>query len=221
MDADEVELRVLGCLIEKQRTTPDVYPLSLNALRLACNQSTNRDPVVDYDESMIRAALEHLTRKGWVRLTSGPGSRAAKYRQMLDQALQLAGPEMALLCVLVLRGPQTAGELKQRTERLHPFGSLDEIEQVLGELAERELAEQLPRRPGQKEQRYQQLLGGESSKPAHESPRSDESPHDDVPAGESDRIASLERDVQALREEVASLRSTLEAEVRRVDRPST
>ena len=109
MEADAVELRVIGCLIEKQRTTPDVYPLSLNALRLACNQSTNRDPVVEYDEATIRAALERLSRKGWVRLASGPGSRAAKYRQMLDQALQLAGAEIALLCVLAAPRPADAG----------------------------------------------------------------------------------------------------------------
>jgi uncharacterized protein len=116
MDADAVEIRVLGCLIEKQRTTPDAYPLSLNSLRLACNQSTSRDPVVDYDEPLIRAGLERLSRKGWVRLASGAGSRAVKYRHLLDDALSLDGPEISLLTVLMLRGPQTAGELKQRTE---------------------------------------------------------------------------------------------------------
>ncbi|HZO50500.1 MAG TPA: DUF480 domain-containing protein, partial [Gaiellaceae bacterium] len=114
MDLDEVELRVLGCLIEKQRTTPGAYPLSLNALRLACNQTTNRDPVVDYDEPTIRAALERLARRGWARLASGAGSRAAKYRHLLDDALGLPGAELALLAVLVLRGPQTPGELKLR-----------------------------------------------------------------------------------------------------------
>src|SRR5215468_2947482 len=121
MDADTVELRVLGCLIEKQRATPDTYPLSLNSLRLACNQSTNRDPVVDYDEATIRAALDRLSRKGWARLASGPGSRAAKFRHLFDVARGLSGEETALLCVLMLRGPQTPGELKQRSERLHAF----------------------------------------------------------------------------------------------------
>src|SRR5512132_995002 len=100
MDVDAVELRVLGCLIEKQRTTPDTYPLSLNALRLACNQATSRDPVVDYDEPTIRQALERLSRRGWVRLASGPGSRAAKYRHLLDDALELDEQELALLAVL-------------------------------------------------------------------------------------------------------------------------
>ncbi len=154
-------LRVVGCLIEKQRTTPDAYPLSLNALRAACNQSTNRDPVVAYDEPTIRAALERLSRLGWVRLASGPGSRAAKYRHLLDDALGLSGKELALLAVLMLRGPQTLGELNQRTERLSRFGSLAEIEQTLDAMAARELVARLPRRPGQKEERYAHLLGEE------------------------------------------------------------
>src|SRR5438128_12474022 len=127
MDADAVELRVLGCLIEKQRTTPDTYPLSLNALRLACNQATNRDPVVDYDEPAIRAALERLGQRGWTRLASGPGSRAAKFRHLFDDALQLTPSPTAVLAVLMLRGAQTPGELKQRTERLYPFGSLADL----------------------------------------------------------------------------------------------
>jgi uncharacterized protein YceH (UPF0502 family) len=111
VDADAVELRVLGCLVEKQRTTPDVYPLSLNSLRLACNQATNRDPVVDYDEPTIRAALDRLSRKGWTRLASGPGSRVAKFRHLLDDALSLTPSELSVLAVLLLRGPQTPGEL--------------------------------------------------------------------------------------------------------------
>src|SRR5262245_66376526 len=121
MNGDAVEIRVLGCLIEKQRTTPDQYPLSLNALRLACNQSTNRDPVVDYDETQIRAALERLSNRGWARLASGRGSRAVKYRHLLDQALDLADDELSVLAVLMLRGPQTTGEAKQRHGRRQPF----------------------------------------------------------------------------------------------------
>src|SRR5438552_13449953 len=144
MDADPVEIRVLGCLIEKQRTTPDAYPLSLNALRLACNQATNRDPVVEYEESTIRPALDSLARRGWSRLASGPGSRAAKFRHLFDEALGLGDAEISLLAGLMLRGPQTVGELKQRTERLHGFASLEEVEQVLARLAERELAVRLP-----------------------------------------------------------------------------
>ena len=162
MDADEVELRVLGCLIEKQRTTPDVYPLSLNSLRLACNQTTNRDPVVSYDEETIRAALDRLSHRGWVRLASGPGSRAVKFRHLIDDSLGLSDAQVSVLCVLMLRGAQTPGELKQRTERLLPFSSLADVETTLSELIERELVARLPRRPGQKEQRYGHTLGGET-----------------------------------------------------------
>jgi uncharacterized protein len=161
MDAAPAELRVLGCLIEKQRTTPDVYPLSLNALRLACNQSTNRDPVVEYDEPTIRDALQRLSARGWVRLASGPGSRAVKYRHLFDEALRVSGPEISLLTVLMLRGPQTIGELKTRAERLHRFESTAEVDEVLGTLAQRELVAQLDRRPGQKEERWTQLLGSD------------------------------------------------------------
>jgi uncharacterized protein YceH (UPF0502 family) len=154
----EVELRVLGCLVEKQRTTPDQYPLSLNALRLACNQTTNRDPVVDYDEETIRSALTRLSNRGWVRLASGPGSRAVKYRHLADEALSVSPAELSLLTVLMLRGDQTPGELKQRTERLHPLASLGEVEATLDGLVARELVERLPRCPGQKEQRYAHTL---------------------------------------------------------------
>ena len=193
MDADAVELRVLGSLIEKQRTTPDVYPLSLNALRLACNQSTNRDPVVDYDEPTIRAALERLSRKGWVRLASGPGSRAAKYRQLFDDVLGLTAAQVALLAVLMLRGPQTLGELRQRSERLFRFESSEAVVRTLGELSERELAAQVPRRPGQKEQRFAQLLGVETDEAVVEEPA-------------RSRIDELEERIARLEDEVASLR---------------
>jgi uncharacterized protein len=160
VEPDAAEIRVLGCLIEKQRTTPDAYPLTLNALRLACNQSTNRDPVVDYDESTIRGALERLGRRRWTTLASWSNRRAMKYRHTLDSALGLSDPELAVLCVLMLRGPQTPGELKQRTERLHAFAGLEEVENTVLGLIERELAAGMPRRPGQREGRYAQLLGG-------------------------------------------------------------
>jgi uncharacterized protein YceH (UPF0502 family) len=163
MEPDAVEIRVLGCLIEKQRTTPDAYPLSLNALRLACNQSTNRNPVVDFDEAAIRDALQHTYRRGWTRLTSGHGSRAAKYRHLLDEALGLAPDELALLGVLMLRGAQTPGELKQRSERLHRFEDLQGVQQTLERLIARDHVAQLPRQPGQKEERYMQLLGGDTA----------------------------------------------------------
>src|SRR5690348_16718988 len=163
VDLSAPEIRVLGCLLEKQRTTPEAYPLSLNALRLACNQSTNRDPVVDYDEATIRQALERLNLKGWVRLASGPGSRAAKFRHLFDEAMHVSDEEISLLGVLMLRGPQTPGELKQRTQRLHPFAGLVELEEALTGLIGRELVERLPRQPGQKEQRYRHLLEDETT----------------------------------------------------------
>jgi uncharacterized protein YceH (UPF0502 family) len=200
MDADPVELRVLGCLIEKQRTTPDAYPLSLNSLRLACNQATNRYPVVDYDEPTIRHALDGLSRRGWARLASGPGSRAVKFRHLFDDSLSLDDAEISILAVLMLRGPQTPGELKGRTERLHAFTSLEEVDQVLERLSERELVVQMPRRPGQKEDRYGQLLGGEPG----------EEPSPSV-AVDDDRLAEVETALEELRDEVAALRAELRA----------
>ena len=185
MDADAVEIRVLGCLIEKQRTTPDAYPLSLNSLRLACNQATARDPVVAYEEREIKAALDRMSNRGWTRFASGASSRALKYRHLLDEALQLSGPELSLLGVLTLRGPQTVGELKQRTERLHRFESITDVAQTLDALAQRELVERLERRPGQKEERWSQLLGGESHEAAAPELQQFE-PH------EADRVAELE-----------------------------
>ena len=145
MDLDATEVRVLGCLIEKQRTTPDAYPLSLNALRLACNQSTNRDPVVDYDEKEIRAALERLARRRLVRLASGHTTRATKYRHLLDDTLSLDSASLALLAVLMLRGPQTPGELKQRTDRLEGFADLAAVQGALERLIERGFVNRHPR----------------------------------------------------------------------------
>jgi uncharacterized protein YceH (UPF0502 family) len=162
-DLEPNEIRVLGALLEKQRTTPDAYPLSLNALRAACNQSTNRDPVVDYDEATIRDALHRLSRRRWARLASGPGSRAAKYRQLVDETLGLGPPELSVLAVLMLRGPQTPGELRQRTERLHAFPDAAALHAVLDTLIEREMVARLERRPGQKEERYAHLLAGEDA----------------------------------------------------------
>jgi uncharacterized protein len=201
VDATDVELRVLGCLIEKQRTVPDAYPLSLNSLRLACNQTTNRDPVVEYDEETIRTALASLSRRGWARLASGPGSRVVKYRHLFDEALGLSHAEVSLLAVLMLRGAQTPGELKQRTERLHPLASLPEVEGVLEGLIERELVTRLPRRPGQKETRYRHLLGGEEA-PAAEG--------GEVEAA-GDRVAELEARLARVEEQLAALLESLGA----------
>jgi uncharacterized protein YceH (UPF0502 family) len=206
MEPDAVEMRVLGCLLEKQRTTPDAYPLSLNALRLACNQATNRDPVVDYDEATVRDALRRLAQRGWTRLASGPGSRAPKYRQLFAEALGLAPDEVALLAVLMLRGPQTPGELKQRADRLHGFADLGAVQGALERLIEREHVVRLPRRPGQKEERYVQLLGGadEDAEPAAEA----EPAIGAEPPGEG-RLDHLERDLAELREEVRRLRESI------------
>jgi uncharacterized protein YceH (UPF0502 family) len=168
VDLDPVEVRVLGCLLEKQRTTPDQYPLSLNALRLAANQTTSRDPLTDYDEATIRTALDRLGNRGWTRLASGPGSRAAKFRHLLDDALGLDDGALSLLAVLMLRGPQTAAELRSRGERLHTFASNEEVEATLRGLAERELVEEGARH------RWRQLLGaGEEPAAAPPPPVSD------------------------------------------------
>lgn len=200
IDADPVQLRVLGCLIEKQRTTPDAYPLSINALRLACNQSTNREPVVEYEEQTVRAALHALSRKELVRLASGPGSRAVKYRHLLEEKLELSGAELSLLSVLMLRGAQTLGELKQRTERMHRFESLAEVAETLEVLVGRELVQRLPRRPGQKEERFGHLLGERSGESV---PRDERAT---APAADP-----LEERVRRLEAEVAELRRLVEA----------
>ena len=154
------EQRVLGCLIEKRWTTPDQYPLSLNALRLACNQSTNRDPVTDYDEHTVRDAAQRLSKYGLARLASGHSSRAVKYRHLAEESLGLGRDELAVLAVLLLRGPQTPGELKGRSDRMAHLESLEAVDQVLAALAERGYAARLERRPGQKEDRFMHLLGG-------------------------------------------------------------
>ena len=201
------QIRVLGCLLEKQRTTPDAYPLSLNALRLACNQSTNREPVVDYDEATLRDALHRLERRGLVRLASGAGSRASKYRHLLAERLPMDRAEEAVLCVMMLRGPQTPGELKQRGERMHPFAGLDEVTGTLERLIERSLVERLARRPGQKEERYRELLGASEEGDAAEelALRAPEpEPASNGHAGDAgedlaERVARLEREVAELR----------------------
>jgi uncharacterized protein YceH (UPF0502 family) len=201
------EQRVLGCLIEKRWTTPDQYPLSLNALRLACNQSTNRDPVTDYDEATVRDAASRLSRYGLTRLASGHGSRAIKYRHLAEEALGLGREQLAVLAVLLLRGPQTPGELKTRSERMASIGSLDEIETVLDALTERGYARRLERRPGQKEDRFEQLLGSE---PAVETaPAAEQEPVSRQPDRDGSldaRVAALETEVAALREQLSALR---------------
>lgn len=162
MDLDPNEQRVLGCLIEKRVTTPDVYPLSLNALRSASNQSTNRDPVMALGDEDVRNACQSLYRRGLARLASGAGSRTIKYRHLAHEALKVDDAELAVLAVLLLRGPQTIGELRTRTERLHAFESLGEVTAMLDQLQRRELVTMLAREPGRKESRYAHLLGPRS-----------------------------------------------------------
>jgi hypothetical protein len=211
------EQRVLGCLIEKRWTTPDQYPLSLNALRLACNQSTNRDPVTAYDDETVRVAAERLSRYGLTRLASGQGSRATKYRHLAEEALGLSREQLAVLAVLLVRGPQTPGELKTRTERMASLGSLEEVDRALSALIDRGYATRLARRPGQKEERYDQLLGGEREEAGPERPPpaagASNAVHLAPAASPSNdgalaaRVAELEAEVQALREELSALRS--------------
>lgn len=226
LDLDAVECRVLGCLIEKQRTTPDAYPLSLNALRLACNQSTNRDPVVNFDEDVIRTALQRLYKRGYTRLASSHSSRTAKYRHLLDEALKIDLAEQAVLAVLLLRGPQTPGELKQRTERMEPM-SMDELQDVLTRMIDGDLVSQLARRPGQKEERFRHRLSEDledddrlaAAAPAAAAvvpppPRRDERferIERELTELRDERVEALERDVLELREELRALREELGA----------
>ncbi len=210
MDLDPVEVRILGCLIEKQRTTPDQYPLSLNALRLACNQTTNRDPVVQYDEPTIREALHRLSQRRYSRLASGHTSRAYKFRHLLDEALGLDAEELAVLAVLLLRGPQTPGELKQRTERMQPFAGIAELQDVLTGLIDRGFVAELARRPGQKEERFRHRLSeqaDDASEPESAAPAVVVPP----PPRRDERIDKLEAEVLALRTELSALREEFAA----------
>ena len=176
------EARVLGCLMEKAVTTPDGYPLSLNSLVSACNQSTNRDPIVDYPDDLVDHALEQLREKGLSRRVMATGQRVVKHRHVAEEGLGINAGEFAVLGVLLLRSAQTPGELKARTERWHRFRSLEDVQEVLDRLAVRDLTQQLPRRPGQKEARWAQLLTGpvltdvRSTAPRPSRPRSRPSP---------------------------------------------
>jgi uncharacterized protein len=209
VEPDAVEIRVVACLVEKQRTTPDQYPLTLNSLRLACNQSTNRDPVVDYDDSTVRSALDRLGRRKWTTLASWSTARSVKYKHLLDAALGLGDAQLALVCVLMLRGPQTAGELRQRTERIHAFDSGEQVERTLDELVERELAVALPRRPGERGQRFAHRLA-EVEEEASEAPPA-EAPPPPADDGLAPRLERLEAEVAGLREQLQALRADLGA----------
>ncbi len=235
-ELDPIETRILGCLLEKQRTTPDAYPLTLNSLRLACNQSTNRDPVMELDDNVVHDALQRLHRRELTRVASGHGSRASKYRHLLVESLGLPEDQMALLCVLLLRGDQTPGELKQRTERLHDFENLISVEDALADMAERELVLRLERRPGEKQVRFRQLLsagdeilaaGGSESPGGMKSPGESEPPEGEAVAAIQSsptmaglaaqagnglvlEIKQLREALDRLRGEVADLRARLD-----------
>jgi uncharacterized protein len=205
----ESEVRVLGSLIEKDITTPEYYPLSLNALLNACNQKSNRDPVMQLDEDAVRDALEGLQQHRMAGPARGADSRVTKYEQRLQEVFNFTRAEIAVLCVLLLRGPQTPGELRGRSERLHRFEALDDVQSALQKLMQREppLAKVLPRQPGTKESRYAHLFAGdvvEAEAPAYVAAAAERSP------GDADRIARLEEEVAELRREVGEVKDQLE-----------
>ncbi len=205
------EARVLGSLIEKAITTPDYYPLSLNALTNACNQLSNRDPVVAYDETVVVRALDALRDKRLASLYTGQESRVARYKHTFTDAILLTPAEVALLCVLMLRGPQTLGELRTRTERLFKFDALPEVEETLNTLAARApqpFVARLPRAPGTKEARYAHLLSGPVEVATPEKAPAPEPAAVAVRAVD-ERVARLESEVAALRAEVDGLRADL------------
>lgn len=202
---DQIEARVLGCLIEKEMTTPEYYPLSLNALTNACNQKSNREPVMALEEDAVVRALDSLRFKQ-LAVLSADGGRVPKYRHILSEKMQLVSPELALLCELLVRGPQTVGELRGRCERMHAFADAAAVEDVLAELMEREqpLITRLARQPGRKEPRYAHLLCGAVDLSGEEHTPAPEAARVRVMA-ENERITRLEEEVAALREEVAGL----------------
>lgn len=199
-----LEARILGCLLEKQQATPEYYPLTLNALTAACNQTTNREPVMALEEAEVAMGLESLRQKGLVWVVSAAGSRATKYEQKLGEGLNLALQEVAALTVLLLRGPQTPGEIRSRSGRLYAFADLAEAEAALDSLAAAEppLVARLPRQPGTKESRYAHLLGG---------PVDTEAPVPPAAVPGQGRVERLEAEVADLREGLASLREAFEA----------
>ena len=220
MDLDPVEVRILGCLIEKQRTTPDQYPLSLNSLRLACNQTTNRDPVVEYDEPMIREALHRLSQRRYTRLASGHTSRAYKFRHLLDEALGLDDGELAVLAVLLLRGAQTPGELKQRTERMQGFADLAAVQDALDALIGRELrdparapagAEGGALRPPAQRRERGRPAGRVRARAAGRGPAAPAGRRTGGSTALEGEVASLRAELAALREQVDALRTELGA----------
>lgn len=205
MQLSDVEVRILGCLIEKEATTPDTYPLSLNALTNACNQISNREPVMSLSEDKVKWAVNSLRQQSLVRAIQPSDARVMKFQHLLTEKLDLEQPALAVLCVLMLRGPQTLGEIKTRTNRLAEFASLADVEAAVSGLIARDLAVEMARRSGQKETRYAHLLSGAPAEPRAEAPV-------DIAAAESprDRVAELEASLSEVRRELADLRARFE-----------
>jgi uncharacterized protein YceH (UPF0502 family) len=199
----ETEVRVLGSLVEKQLTTPEYYPLTINALVAACNQKSNRDPVVSYDESTVVGALDSLREKNLVYTFHGSTSRVVKYKHMLPNVFELDGAEVAVIAVLMLRGPQTVGEIRGRTDRLHEFSGLGEVQEALDKLAQREepLVVRLERQVGQKDARYAHLLSGQIDVASLPVAR-----ERTVTGGQSERVEKLEAEIESLKNDLAVFR---------------
>jgi len=210
MILSDIEVRVLGSLIEKELTTPEYYPLSLNSLTNACNQKSNRDPVMALSEDDVVRALDSLRFKQ-LAVLSADGGRVPKYRHLLAEKLGLVPAEQAIICELLVRGPQTVGELRTRSERMHPFGDLAAVEEILNELKVREtpMVALLPRQPGRKEGRYAQLFSGLPEAGEESAEARPEAARQRV-AAENERIVKLEEEVAALHHEVAGLRQIVE-----------
>ena len=203
----DIETRVLGSLVEKQVTTPEYYPLTLNALTLACNQKNNRSPVTSYSEDEVAQALETLREKNLTYVFFGSTSRVPKYKHVMTEVLHLSAAELAVMCVLLLRGPQTSGELTTRGFRLHEFSGLEEVDAALNALISREpdpLVARLPRQPGQKEVRFAHLLSGEAA--IIETQVTERAVPSSHRASSSDRVSKLESDVETLKSEFEKLR---------------
>ncbi|MBI3478289.1 MAG: YceH family protein [Acidobacteria bacterium] len=203
------EVRVLGSLVEKDSTTPEYYPLSLNALVNACNQKSNRDPVMQLDESAVRDALEALHDRRMAGPAGGADSRVTKYEHRMQEVFNFTRPEIAVLCVLLLRGPQTPGELRGRTERLHSFAALDDVQSALQKLAQRDpsLVKVLPRQPGTKESRWVHLMSGDvaGTEPTHQAMQAT-----DGSAEVGERVARVEEEIAALRRELGEIKDQME-----------
>ena len=210
LELDQVEVRVLGALIEKEVTTPEYYPLTLNALTAACNQKSNRDPVVGFDEKTVVRALDSLRDRELIRMVTGADMRVPKYRQVFTEVLGLSPRQSATVCVLMLRGPQTVGEIRGRTNRLYDFDGLEEVEEAIAELNARDdgpLIEKLPRQAGRKEPRFAHLLAGAVEVAEEEDAEARVEQATLEVRGEDQRLAQLEAQVNSLRAELAAVRA--------------